>query len=231
MNWQAPPQSLTLPTDEVHIWKAPLHSAPLYTQLLSADEQERANRFLFEKHRHRFINARGILRTILGNYLGSSPKELRFQVQQGGKPELQKEDETRTRLRFNLAHTGDLAIYAVALDDEIGIDLERVHAYCEALPIANRFFSKQEFDWLQAQPLEERNLSFFRLWTRKEAYLKASGDGLRRPLNQFTILPDQSSAGDLWIAELEPEKDHVAVLMGYGCRKRLVTYSYPRCDL
>jgi 4'-phosphopantetheinyl transferase len=229
MNWPSPPLPITLASDEIHIWKAPLDGPPSYAELLSADEQERANRFLFEKHRNRFVNARGILRTILGNYLGSSPKELRFRLQKGGKPELHNE-ETQARLRFNLAHTGDLAIYALALDHEIGIDLERVRPYAEALPIANRFFSKQEYDWLLGQPLELRNFCFFRLWTRKEAYLKASGDGLRLPLNQFTILPDQSSAGDLWVEELEPEKAHVAALMGYGCRKQLMTYSYPRYD-
>src|SRR6267154_4791481 len=131
MNWQIPSPSLILAPDEIHIWKTFLKSPPSYAQLLSTDEQQRANRFIFEKHHNRFVAGRAILRSILSGYLQIEPQDICFSYQPNGKPDLAIVKEALP-LRFNLAHTGDLAVYAVTIGTEVGIDVEQVRSYPEA---------------------------------------------------------------------------------------------------
>ncbi len=182
------PPGLPLERDAVHVWHAGLSLPPdqleRLRQALSADERERAARFVFAKDRDRFVAARGILRDILGNYLGQPGGALRFEYGPYGKPALAGEPRG---LRFNVSHSGDLALVAVTRGQEIGIDVEAVRPERADEQLARRFFSPREVAALLALPEAERGAAFFACWTRKEAYIKARGDGLSIPLDAFDV--------------------------------------------
>jgi 4'-phosphopantetheinyl transferase len=155
--------------------------------MLSVDERNRAERFRFENLRRAFAISRGGLRFLLASYLGRDPREIAFNYGPRGKPELQHS----SRLRFNLSHSGLVTLYAFTLDCEIGLDVEQVRDLPDHDAIAIRFFSAGEVTELRSLNPAERLAGFFRCWTRKEAYIKAVGDGLAIPLDQFqvTLLP------------------------------------------
>jgi 4'-phosphopantetheinyl transferase len=127
-----------------------------------------------------------VLRAILGSYLAVPAGHVQFSYGPQGKPSLAGAFRQES-LRFNLAHAGGLSLYAVTLSRELGVDIERIHAIPDATRIAEHFFSPQERDALAALPEEQRQEAFFRCWTRKEAYLKAVGDGLARPPDQVQV--------------------------------------------
>jgi 4'-phosphopantetheinyl transferase len=154
--------------------------------LLSTDELQRADRFHFDKHRRRFIKARAAMRQILGGYAGVTAKELTFSYGARGKPELSGAAES-IGIKFNLSHSDDVAMLAVTRGLTVGIDIERINPEFATEEIAERFFAKGEIECLQALPIAERADSFFSCWTRKEAYIKALGDGLSVPLDSFEV--------------------------------------------
>jgi len=156
------------------------------TKWLNEDERLRAERFHFERDRKRFIVGRGVLRTILGRYLHIEPNRVRFSYDLNGKPCLAKTPGDNT-LRFNLAHSNELALYAFTRGREIGIDIEYLRTMLDAGQISERFFSPQVNVNLQALPASHRKTAFFNCWTRKEAYLKALGVGLSHALDQFEV--------------------------------------------
>jgi 4'-phosphopantetheinyl transferase len=153
-------------------------------ELLSADEKDRGNRFYRERDRRRFIVAHGAVRTILAEYLQADPREVRFASGRSGKPFL-----PATSLRFNLSHSGELAVVAVGFEREVGIDIEEHRDVSDALQIAVRFFAASETERLQRIADDPVMLatSFLRCWTRKEAFVKAVGQGLSYPLNSFEV--------------------------------------------
>ncbi len=186
------PAAISLPEDEVHVWRARLDDfrsdLPALSGLLSADEAGRAGRVHFTSDREHFIAARAVLRILLGRYLDRSPAALSFTYSPHGKPELAAAaDGSTTGLRFNLAHSHGLALYAITRGRRIGIDVERVRPGLGADAIATRFFSAHEIAALRALPIEMQEAAFFRCWTRKEAFIKASGEGLAFPLDQFNV--------------------------------------------
>ena len=146
-------------------------------QSLSTDERGRARRLRFERDRARFVLGRGMLRMILSRYTGVPAEELVFAYGANGKPNLSS-ISSGDILQFNVAHSDSLALYAVAREYEVGIDVERIHTTDDADEIAARFFSERENIWWRSLPEHRRGEAFFNLWTRKEACLKASGDGL-----------------------------------------------------
>ncbi len=184
---------------EVHVWRAALDPEPVrvreFAGVLSRDERERAGRFLVERDRRRFIVCRGVLRTLLGGYLGVAPRSLRFRYGSHGKPALAS-GSGKHPLRFNLSHADEIAFFGVTLRREIGIDLEPLRAGFATDEIAERFFSPAEIASLRTLSRTDRPRAFFRCWTRKEAYLKARGDGLSLPLDRFdvSLLPAQPAA-------------------------------------
>ena len=188
--WQRSPVTPALPPDEVHVWRAALDlDAPRIQDLqalLSPDERARAEQFRFPLHRQRFIAARGLLRTLLARYLKISPPALRFSYGPHGKPAL-ADAAAVTGLRFNLAHSDGLALFAVVWNREVGVDLESLGRDRAHDQIAERFFSPNEAAALRALPVEARRKAFYDCWTRKEAYLKARGLGLSLPLDQFEV--------------------------------------------
>ena len=197
-SWPPPPDRLALGTRDVHIWRTSLEQPPAIVeglrQFLSHDEKVRAERFHFEKDRRHFIVARGCLRKLLSRYLAVAPAELHFTYADHGKPQLAS--EIVPPLRFNLAHSGGLALYAFTSIGEIGIDLEHIRPEFTADDIARRFFSATEVACLDQLPMPARHVAFFNCWTRKEAFLKAKGIGLSRALDQFdvTLNPDEPAA-------------------------------------
>jgi 4'-phosphopantetheinyl transferase len=179
--WSLPPVDLVLSGAEIHIWRAfldqPLSLVEQLAQTLSAEERARAERYHFAHDRQHFIVARGLLRSILGNYVHVEPDHLQFNSGPHGKPAL-VQTSSRNVLRFNLSHSHGLALYAFTRDREVGIDLEYIRPIAEAQQIAERYFSVQIRNALCNLPPAELSRQFFIYWTRMEAYLKARGDGL-----------------------------------------------------
>jgi 4'-phosphopantetheinyl transferase len=179
-----------LSANEVHIWcsslERPLPIAEKFSLLLSPDEKARAERFYFERDRVHFIVGRGLLRTILGSYLGMDPAQIEFSYGLYGKPALQT-NHTDNVLQFNLAHSKDLAVYAFCWNHQIGIDLEHVRPMPDEDNFAEQFFSARESALIASLSGEEKRNAFFKIWTCKEAFLKASGDGLTKPIDQAEI--------------------------------------------
>ncbi|MBA3354609.1 MAG: 4'-phosphopantetheinyl transferase superfamily protein [Pyrinomonadaceae bacterium] len=243
-SWTSPPKDLTLGEDEVHVWRAALSVQGLHVQsllrTLTADERARAERFHFQKDREQFIVARGLLRTILGRYLDVDPRQLRFAYSSYGKPSLAGEFNAEA-LCFNLSHADGLALYAVTRGRQLGIDIESVRADLADEQVAERFFSIQEVAAFRALPGNMQCLAFFNCWTRKEAYIKARGEGLSLPLDQFdvSLAPGTPAAllrtyGDhrevsRWsLRELALETGSVAALAVEGHGWRLKCYHWPK---
>lgn len=191
--WSEPPASLTLATGEVHVWRLALDQPESvvaeFRATLEADELERAERFHFEKHRRHFVVGRGGLRYVLSRYVDVQPEEFRFSYGEYGKPALEG-------LRFNMSHSHGVALFAVARDRELGVDVEHIRADFASEDIAQRFFSRVEVAVFNSLSKEEQVAGFFRCWTRKEAYIKAIGRGLSEPLNAFdvTLAPGEAAA-------------------------------------
>jgi 4'-phosphopantetheinyl transferase len=207
--WLRPPSNLTLPGRDVHVWSVSLEQPVAHLhqlrQLLSNDEQDRAERFHFERDRRRSIVVHGTLRTILGRYLDIEPGRLQFRCGPHGKPYLTQELD-HGALQFNLAHSNEVAVYAFTCGRQIGIDVEYIRPIPDVEQIAVRFFSAGENAALCALPESLRLETFFNCWTRKEAYIKAIGEGLSHPLDQFQVsLAPGEAARLLWV-EGSPEK-------------------------
>lgn len=145
--------------------------------LLSDTERERAGRFYFSRHRDDFIAAHGILRIILGRYAEIAPEKLCFRSDASGKPGL--ENEKAAGIRFNLSHSHGAALYGICLDRRIGVDIEQIRPLSNMESIAGRYFSKPESSAIRNASAPGRNELFFRYWTLKEAYIKATGAGLK----------------------------------------------------
>ena len=188
--WLALTSSLTLSREDVHVWLAKLDSPKIHVQqmalCLNEEERSRAEGFQFKRDRMHFIVARAVLRMILGRYLQIEPKQVQFSYGPHGKPEL-AERPGDGELRFNLAHSHELALYAFARGREIGVDLEYLRDISDIEQIASEFFSANEIATLHALPASQRRQAFFNCWTRKEAYIKAIGKGLSQPLDQFEV--------------------------------------------
>ena len=170
----------------VHIWLWRTDIEAFPADVLSASERAAAARFRFPRDRTRATSSRAGLRRLLGGYLEAPPESLVFAVGAEGKPRL----ASAGAVSFNLSHSGIYAAAVVSRDREVGIDLERIRADAAGRDIAARFFSSEERAWLEATPGVE---AFFRLWTAKEAVLKAMGTGLSTPLNALSVRPGEDA--------------------------------------
>jgi 4'-phosphopantetheinyl transferase len=172
---------LRLGAREVHVWSLNLESDPdALEPLLSYDEIERAERFRFERDRRRYITGRGLTRTVLARYLGRDPASLAFRYGPYGRPEL-------AEMPFNVSHSGDLAVVAVGLQQDIGVDIERLRPEPAEEEVAERFFSPTEVNALRSLPRADQPRAFLSCWTRKEAFIKALGNGLSLALHSFDV--------------------------------------------
>lgn len=188
--WQIPQTSPILSSNDVHLWRAQLDQSneciKQLTQVLSDEEQRKTERFHFNKDRKRFIVTRGILRSILSHYLDVEPSRFRFGYSSHGKPHL-VEKSNSAEICFNLSYSHSLSLYAFTRSRQIGVDIEYIRTIKEASQIVARFFSSNEHAMWQQVPEGQKQEAFLNYWTCKEAYLKARGDGLSLPLDQFDV--------------------------------------------
>lgn len=181
-----------LDAESAHVWRVRLDPPGVDAEaleLLSDAERERARRFFQEHHRRRFVAAHAGLRRILAGYLARPARDLRFAVGPHGKPSLVESAASGRMLEFNLSHSADLAVIAVAWERPVGVDLERWKREMNHLELAERFFSPGERASLRALAERPDDLvhGFFAAWSRKEAYLKARGEGVTRGLHHFDV--------------------------------------------
>jgi 4'-phosphopantetheinyl transferase len=190
--WRTPGSDPAVRENDVHVWLisvlAELAHLEDWAGILTLEEMARARSFVFEKDKNRYIVARGLLRRILGGYLGEKPEAVLFATRKRQKPVLAGAGSGG--LAFNISHSKDYIIYAVARDREVGIDIEHLRPFENCDQIVNQFFSKNEIREYFALPDRLRQRAFFTCWTRKEAFLKAVGEGLYLPLDQFSVSPD-----------------------------------------
>ncbi|MBN2040683.1 MAG: 4'-phosphopantetheinyl transferase superfamily protein [Spirochaetes bacterium] len=196
--WKTPEMPAILKGNEAHIWLVEINKQvrelDYYASILTSDEKKRSSRFVFEKDRNRDIINRAVLRLLLSKYIKIDPGRINYNYNKFNKPELSH--PVNNELKFNLSHSGNLIIYAFSLRREIGIDIEKKRELNDADGIISRFCSEQEKSEYFSYPAEERGNIFISCWTRKEAYIKARGEGLAFPLNNFTmtLAPDKSPA-------------------------------------
>lgn len=224
--------------EEVHVWSVPLKRslAELYRlrELLADEEYERACRYLHRPSRDQFITTRAFLRLTLGRYLGLEPSRVRLTTSSTGKPQLEGGG-----LHFNVSHSHELALIAVTRKAEVGVDIERVRSVASHLDMADRYFTPGETVALRRLPPGAREQAFYHIWTRKEAFLKATGLGLSHGLERFevSVPPDDPArilhidgdrgAGERWaMTSLDPGQGYVAALAieTPGVKVRLQSY-------
>ena len=220
-----PASGLTLPPGEIHVWSIrldpPADRVEALGRPLSDDEWARANRFRFDKHRRQYVVGRGALRALLAAYLGTRPEQVTFSYGPRGKPFLAPQQD----LYFNLSNSDEMALVAFVLGREIGADIEYLKPMPDCEQIAERFFSESERVVLRGTPAERKEEAFFNCWTRKEAYLKAVGEGLAAPLDSFDVtlaigepprmltLKGDAAAASRWLFEhLRPAPDYIGAI-------------------
>jgi 4'-phosphopantetheinyl transferase len=226
--WLAAPEDCPLAPGEIHVWTASLDPGRdeilRYAASLSTGEEARAARFHFERDRNRFIAGRGILRSVLARYLDTEPAQVVFNYGPHGKPALIA-PRTDRPLFFNLAHSEGLLLLAATRDCEAGVDVEKMRRFSDMEAVARRILSARQFSQFQELPEPERVPAFFRLWTRKEAWLKAVGAGMSGMLDQIEVtfvkgespriirLPQTAERAGQWtLSDLSPAADFVGAL-------------------
>jgi 4'-phosphopantetheinyl transferase len=179
-----------LSQENIQVWTfpstAPDDTVAALLRVLNTEETERAARFQFAHLRDSFVVAHGVLRFLLGRYMRIDPAKIQFSFNSKGKPVATEANG----IKFNMTHSGGLTVIALAMECEIGVDVEKIRPLSDLLQIAERHFCQEEAAELRSVPSEQRENAFFRCWTRKEAYLKAIGAGLSAPLNGFRVPVD-----------------------------------------
>jgi len=240
--WETPPEFVKARRDEVHVWRACLDVQSSHVQrlalMLSADERERAERFRFQRHRDHFVAARVFLRILIGQYLQKEPDQIQFSYNPYGKPYLAQEGNHTPS--FNLSHSEGLALYAVTRDREIGVDVEHVSERVDTDEVAQHHFSPSEIASIRALPQSLRQRAFFTCWTRKEAYLKAQGNGLSAALDSFSVslkpaeppallnVQNDSEESSRWsFLAIDPDPGYVAAVAVEGRSPLLRCWEFP----
>ena len=224
VNWSRPTTHPLLGANEVHVWKASLRvSKPQLSALtgaLSSSERARATSYRLGEDRNRFIAARGLLKTILAGYLDIPSGEVRISSSCFGKPELAA--DSRIAIHFNMSHSYDRGLFAIARAFDVGIDIERCRIDCPVDSIAEASFSSQERAALSSLPLHLKHRLFFTFWTRNEALAKGIGCGLRISLDDW--VPDPlKEMGEWSLIDLPLGRSYQAAL---AIRTREVTLRY-----
>lgn len=225
VRWPTPPCQVELEPGDVQAWRASLDAGPRALAgawaRLAHDERQRAGRFVLEHDRDRFIVARAFLRDVLARHLGLPADRVRFRMGPAGKPELEG-----SRLRFNLSHSRGLALLALTLDREIGVDVEALRPVPDARGLAERYFAPAEAARLGALPAADRDAAFLRCWTLKEAYVKGVGDGLGIALDGFEVSP-AAACHEAWtLRSFDPGPGYVGALAVQCPDWRLVRFDW-----
>ena len=242
MSWSSITTPPPLSEKDIHVWRFRLENNgnfERFTKLLAEDESRRASRFLFDRHREHFVIGRAIARIILGWYIDRRPELIEYAYDNLGKPRF-AHVELNAQLRFNLSNSHDLGLLAVTRSTEVGVDLERIREMNDMLGLAKRYFAEEETDRLFGLPASKQASAFFRLWTRKEAYLKAVGKGLTCPLREVhvslhdspeacrivDINGDQTEAAKWTLANLDPNPEFKSALAIKRLGNRILKYSF-----
>jgi 4'-phosphopantetheinyl transferase len=229
------------PRGRIDVWRLRLDEPPTEasaTIILSPDEAKRANRFHFERDRIYFSQCRSTLRRLLASYLAMPAAEISFEYLASGKPRLIAAQNPHG-LQFNVSHSANMALIAVGSYHQLGVDIEKIRADVDTTSLAERFFSLRERAGLQALPEQLGVSGFFACWTRKEAFLKATGEGLSFPLADFSVSthPDRdpvleeikgnTEAGKQWfLADLSVAPGFRATVATGHSRSRVETYAW-----
>ena len=206
----SPRISQFLGANEIHIWTASLNRDELFIEnlheFITKNEQIKADKFHFQKDQKNYIISHGLLRIILSRYLIQKPNQIQFSISKYGKPSLQNNPGDEI-LSFNMSHSADKVIYAITRNRMIGIDIERIVEVYPCEEIAENFFStKENNELLKLEPGKPREIAFFTTWTRKEAYIKARGEGLSVPLDQFDVAVSKDEPAKLIANRMDPEE-------------------------
>lgn len=208
-NWCAAPAAPAPSSGHVHLWGVVLDELitpelPARLALLSLDERRRASRIRRPLQQQRFIVGRSVLRQLLAGYLDQSPASLSFSYNGMGKPHLMQ--AAAAGLSFNLAHSGSLAVYAIACDAAVGVDVEAINPHRRLADLAQRFFTPREWGAMALLDADQQVQAFYRIWTQKEAYVKANGDGLLAQIDQFDVAVSPDAQPGLQDHRLDPRE-------------------------
>lgn len=236
-SWHIPPDFIRLKENEVHTWRL-YHDQVNYPinnlkNLLAPDELKRSQKFRFTEHQNRFIISWALLRLILEIYLKTKASLIHFQYNPYGKPFLSNKSKGEC-IKFNMSHSGNISLYAVTRNREIGIDVEFIKSDIDELEIAKHFFSPHEIGELLQVPSQLRKKAFFDCWTRKEAFIKARGEGLSIPLDSFDVSlapgqparlmstrSDKSEISKWFLKELYPGPGYAGALVVEGTPSKI----------
>lgn len=185
-------EKIEIKKGETHLWVASPQEIDdeallsSYFELMSDEEKKKQEQYMFEKHRHLYLITRALVRSSLSKYHDTEPADWKFVSNAHGKPEIANE-EVSIPLRFNLSHTEEQIICGITLGNDLGVDVEMIDRRCQALDLANNFFSSSEIDSFADVSADEHQSLFYEYWTLKESYTKAKGKGLTIPLDSFTF--------------------------------------------
>ena len=238
VEWTITSQPPNLNGEEVHVWRIDLsdiaEAMPKLSQLLSSDEQQKASRYHFEKDRNNFTIRRAVLRKVLSLYMDVTPAELHFIYNNFDKPAL----EADTSIRFNASSSRGIGIVAIVLDTRIGIDIEFLDASFSKLEIAEKYFSTDEVRAIGDLQSELRTAAFFDCWTKKEAYVKAVGDGMSHPLPNLAISSEKPGSFSIaatseeekgWtVKSFIPEENYIASVAYEGGLRTIRHFQLPK---
>jgi 4'-phosphopantetheinyl transferase len=242
--WPPAPDSFELSPERRDVWAVRLEAEPAAVHNLAATlspvERQRAERFRLGEPRRRFVVSRAALRSLLGRYLASSDVEVALETDSSGKPRLAA-GQSAVDVQFNIAHSGDLALIAITVDCEIGVDVEQLRSVAHVEHIARRFFHPTETRAILAAPAEERDAVFLRYWTGKEAILKAIGRGITGGLASFCVPADEfgdtrielpqalsSSHSRCWLHALQPCAGYVGAVAWLGYERPVRHFVFNR---
>ena len=229
----------SLNEDRIHVYLVDLelfkNHFNNYQDVLSEEEIDKTNRFHFQKDKTMFATVRANLRFLLSHYLSSKPEDVKFILNDFGKPRLKSKNNLD--IRFNVSHSKKLGLIAIGLGCEIGVDIEYINREFVTTDIAKNYFSHSESIELFKQNTDLQIRSFFNLWTRKESYIKAQGKGLSIPLDSFDIslsednpkilrIDDQTNVRDWNIYHLLSNDDYCAALTNQGGRKEILKIGF-----
>jgi 4'-phosphopantetheinyl transferase len=240
-NWMCGPEALELSPEEVHVWRAySNHGKEImgeFWRSLSDDERARASRFHFQEHKDRYVMSHGVLRDILRRYRTLVREPFGFTPTSYGKLELAPEVGGHG-VKFSLSHSHMLALFAICLEHRIGVDVEHLKHVADWQQIADRFFSLPERRLLETTPEDKKTKAFLTCWTRREAYVKARGEGLSIPMSSFRILESpegtvnvkakqySGDANHWWCQDLFPDEQYVSALVVEGYRSPLLCWHW-----
>lgn len=240
-NWPAIPSPLTLSSEIVHVVRVNLditnEQVSQRSECLSDDERRRAERFKFDQPRARFVACRSALRQVLAECVGVDSSALNFSYGPHGKPELAADHPSN--IQFSVSHSGSLGLIALTLDAAVGVDIEECSRSVKMIRLAERFFAESETAELLSLPIDRQRSGFYRGWTCKEAYMKATGLGMSMPLSSFCVginpdrpasllhVVDQPDETRRWMIEaIEMGDEYAAAVMVARPESRVSVWSY-----